>query len=214
MKTEKIIRQAVLTIALFTSIFAFSQSDEYIDTVCAGGLEHYKVMKTEGSTYTWEISGGGKAIYGVDTKMDSIMVEWANSTELSEEFVKVTETNKYGRSGELVELKVLKYPVPTAVISGSDTIYDGNSGTDKIKIDLTGTGPWDIVYNDGKTDVPVNGIDVSPFTVETRALSNPPEQHKFTLISIKNESGCAGQVSGSAVVVVSPPIKTSKIFHK
>jgi len=214
MKTEKIIRLVVLTVVHFTTIFAFSQNDAYVDTVCAGSLEYYKVIKSDGSTYFWEISGGGNAVYGADTKMDSIMVEWTNSTELSEEFVKVTEINKYGRSGEPVELRVLKYPVPTAVISGTDTLFDGNTGSNKIKITLTGSAPWNVVYNDGKTDIPINDIEVSPFTIETRSLSNPPEMHKFSLISIVNASGCSGQVSGVAQVTVSPPIKTSKIFHK
>jgi hypothetical protein len=214
MKKEKIIRLVGLTVMLFVTIIAFSQSDEYVDTVCAGTQEFYKVLKTEGSTYTWVISGGGKAIYGVDTKQDSIMVEWTNSTEFSEESVTVTETNKYGRSGDPVELKVLKYPIPTAVISGTDTLYDGNTGSDKIKVTLTGSAPWNVVYNDGKTDIPVNGIETSPYTIETRSLSNPPELHSFSLVSIVNESGCSGRVSGVANITVSPPIKTSKIFHK
>ncbi len=92
-------------------------------------------------------------------------------------------------------------------------MFDGNTGTDKIVVTLTGTAPWNIVYNDGKTDIDITGIDQSPFSIETRSLSNPPEQHKFTLISVKNKSGCKGNVSGVAEVTVSPPIKTSKIFH-
>ncbi len=198
----------ILVLVLF-SLNTFSQSD----TVCAGAVEYYKVLKTEGSTYAWEISSGGKALYGVDIKSDSVEIEWTNAEAMSEETVKVVETNKYGRSGEAVVLTVFKYPVPTAIISGSDTLFDGNTGTDKIVVTLTGTAPWNIVYNDGKTDIDITGIDQSPFSIETRSLSNPPEQHKFTLISVKNKSGCKGNVSGVAEVTVSPPIKTSKIFH-
>jgi hypothetical protein len=206
-------KNLVIVVFLVFSLSAFSQ-DIPADTVCAGSVEYYKVIKTEGSTYTWEISGGGKALYGVDIKSDSIEVEWTNVESLSEETIKVVETNKYGRSGDPVILKVFKYPIPTAVISGSDTLFDGNTGTDKIAVALTGTAPWDITYNDGKTDIEITGIDKSPFSIETRSLSNPPELHKFTLVSVKNKSGCVGNVSGVAEIVVSPPIKTSKIFHK
>jgi hypothetical protein len=185
-----------------------------MDTVCAGSEEYYKVLKTEGSTYDWIISDGGNALYGVDTKSDSIMVEWTSTDIFTEEFVKVVETNKYGRSGETVQLNIVKYPVPTAIINGSDTLFDGNTGTNKIRIVLTGTSPWSIVYSDGNNEIDINGIESSPYTLETRSLSNPPETHKFTLISIKNESGCSGEVSGVAEITVSPPIKTSKIFHK
>ncbi|RLD60167.1 MAG: hypothetical protein DRJ05_05160 [Bacteroidetes bacterium] len=203
-------KNLVIVVLVLFSLNAFSQSD----TVCAGAVEYYKVLKTEGSTYAWEISGGGKALYGVDIKSDSVEIEWVNAETMSEETVKVIETNKYGRSGEAVVLTVFKYPVPTAIIGGSDTLFDGNTGTDKIVVTLTGTAPWNIVYNDGKTDIDITGIDQSPFSIETRSLSNPPEQHKFTLISVKNKSGCKGNVSGVAEVTVSPPIKTSKIFHK
>lgn len=202
-------KNLVVVVLVLFSLNAFSQTD----TVCAGSVEYYKVIKTEGSTYSWEISDGGKANYGVDIKNDSVEIEWTNAEVMSEESVIVIETNKYGRSGEPVVLNVFKYPVPTAIINGSDTLFDGNTGTNKIAVILTGTAPWDIVYNDGKTDIDIKGIDQSPFSIETRSLSNPPEQHKFTLVSVKNKSGCKGSVSGVAEITVSPPIKTSKIFH-
>lgn len=213
MKLLKSLRIIIAVGLVVLSTGVFSQSDIPIDTVCAGSNEFYKVLKTPGSTYHWTISEGGVPIYGVDIKSDSVMIEWSNSDEMTEEFVKVVETNKYGRSGDTVVLKVMKYPVPTAIISGSDTLFDGNTGTNKIKVDLTGTAPWDIEYNDGTTDISINGIESSPFNIETRSLSNPPELHTFTLVSIKNVSGCVGSVSGVAEIIVSPPIKTSKIFH-
>lgn len=203
----------VVTTGLVVLAAGAQSQDIPSDTVCAGSNEFYKVLKTPGSSYHWSISSGGTSIYGVDTKNDSVMIEWTNSEEMSEEYVKVVETNKYGRSGDTVILKVVKYPVPTAIISGSDTLFDGNTGTNKIKVDLTGTAPWDIEYNDGTTDISLKGIESSPFYIETRSLSNPPELHTFTLVSIKNVSGCAGNVSGVSEVTVSPPIKTSKIFH-
>lgn len=214
MKVQRTLKHVVVACIIITSTTVFSQSNTPVDTVCAGSSEFYKILKTEGSTYHWVISSGGTAIYGVDIKSDSIIIDWENNSVLTEEYVKVVETNKYGRSGDTMYLQVIKYPVPTAVISGLDTLFDGNTGSNKIQITLTGTAPWDIVYNDGKTDIDINDIESSPFTIETRSLSNPPELHKFTLVSIINESGCVGEVSGVAKIIVSPPIKTSKIFHK
>jgi len=208
------IQRGLMIFGLLLGFFTvYSQTDIPTDTVCAGSTEFYKVLKTPGSTYHWVISKGGTPVFGVKEKKDSIRVEWTNTDVMSEEFVKVVETNKYGRSGDTVSLKVINYPVPTAVISGTDTLFDGNTGTNKIKVTLTGTAPWDIVYNDGNTNIDMKGIEASPFTIETRSLSNPPEIHNFTLISVNNESGCKGNVSGTAEITVSPPIKTSKIFH-
>jgi len=212
MKTYKI--WTLCTALLLLGSWAYAQSEIPVDTVCAGSNEFYKVMPTEGSTYHWFISKGGTASYGVDRKADSIRVNWANTNTVANDYVKVLETNRFGKSGDTIILRILRFPAPAATISGSDTLFDGNNGTDKIKVNLTGTPPWDIVYNDGKTNITVNGIEASPYTIQTRPLSNPPTVHTFTLISIKNKSGCAGEVSGAANITVSPPIKTGGIIHK
>jgi len=212
MKQGLTITKAVLFLSIFFG-YLTSNGQADFDTVCSGAEEFYKVVKTDGSKYTWVISSGGTATYGVDTKSDSIRIKWKVTDKPSTEFVKVVETNKYNRTGDTVTLNVLVAPVPTAVISGTDTLFDGNTGTNKIRIVLTGTAPWDIEYNDGKSNIAIKDIQSSPYTLETRSLSNPPEIHKFTLVSVKNESGCSGEVSGVAEITVSPPVKTSKIIH-
>ena len=204
----------ILVSSIVFSNMLFAQSDTYIDTVCAGTTEFYKVIKEEGSTYHWAISKGGTAVYGVDTNSDSIRVEWTATETLSEEFVKVVEENKYGRMGDTVYLNVLNYPVPSAIISGSDTLFEDNTGSSKINIELTGTAPWVIDYNNGKEDLNIGKIETSPFMIETGTLLNPPEKHAFTLISVKDQSGCRGNVSGVAEIIVSPAVKTSEIFHR
>ncbi|MCD4747234.1 MAG: hypothetical protein K8R58_13130 [Bacteroidales bacterium] len=214
MKSKKSFKLATIFIL---SVFIFSISyaqDIPTDTVCAGSSEYYKVLTTPGSTYTWVISNGGTPTYGVDIKSDSIRIQWSVCTQMETEYIKVVETNEFGRSGDTITLQVLRYPIPSAIISGSDTLFDGNTGTEKIKVTLTGTPPWDIIYNDGKTNITVNGIEATPYTIKTRSLSNPPLSHTYTLVSVKNESGCEGEISGSAIITVSPPIKTSKIFHR
>jgi len=171
-------------------------------------------MKTPGSTYDWFISNGGTATYGVDIKSDSVRIQWANTNTMATEYIKVLETNQFGRSGDTVALSVLRFPVPTATISGSDTLFDGNTGTEKIKVTLTGTPPWEIIYSDGRNNVTVSDIENSPYIIKTRSLSNPPVVHTFTLTSVKDMSSCSGEVSGSAVITVSPPIKTGSIIHR
>ncbi len=212
MKQKSTITKVIgIVIFLFGFISSYGQAD--FDTVCSGSEEFYKVVKTEGSQYTWIASNGGTVGYGAETKSDSIMVTWKVTDQPSTEFVKVLETNKYGRSGDTITLNILIAPVPTAVISGSDTLFDGNTGTNRIGISLTGTAPWSVEYNDGKSNITIKDIESSPYTLETRSLSNPPEIHKFTLVTVKNESGCSGVVSGVAEITVSPPVKTSKIIH-
>jgi len=202
---------------LFISLLIISSSliaqDIPVDTVCSGAEEYYKVLKTEGSTYAWSVSDGGTASYGLEEKADSVVINWDNTNVLVEASLQVVETNKYGYVGDPVRLKIMIYPIPTATISGSDTLLDGNNGTNRISVDFTGTSPFTIIYNDGKRDVTVDNIDTNPYTLQSRPLSFPPDEHIFTLVDIINESGCSGQVSGSATIIVAPPVNTSAIMH-
>ena len=201
------------TLLLFASI-AFGQSSEASASVCSGANDYYKVGKTEGSTYQWTIPSQATAVYGIDSKSDSIAVKWSTVNSVVETTIQVVETNQYGYKGEPVIVNVKLFPNPTATISGSDTLLEGNSGTNKVSIDLVGSAPWEVVYNDGKRDVTVDNIDSSPYSLQTRPLAFPPIEHSFTLVSISDVSGCSGSVSGAAKIVVVPPVKTGPIIHK
>ncbi len=209
------LRNSLILLAFTISgSFAIAQSTDPVAKACSGSNDFYMVNKTEGSTYTWTLPSEATPTYGVDSKADSISVKWSTVTQKKELQIQVLETNKYGYKGEPVTLKVILYPIPTATISGSDTLLEGNSGTNKVTIDLTGTAPWKVVYNDGKRDVTIDKIDTAPYALQTRPLAFPPVEHNFTLVSVSDESGCSGSVSGAAKIVVVPPVKTGPIIHK
>ena len=89
-------------------------------------------------------------------------------------------------------------PLPTAIISGTNTICDGQS-TD-LTFTLTGTGDFDIVYTDGTSNFNENGI-IDGFTVSV----SPATTTTYTLVSVlDNGTNCVGTVSGSAVITVTP----------
>jgi hypothetical protein len=213
---NKLLLKSLLSI-VFITIFSFvtrAQSTDPSVNVCSGTDDFYKVAKTEGSTYKWTLPPEATPLYGVNNNSDSISVKWATVTKMVSVQIQVVETNKYDYKGEPVVLSVNLYPVPTAVISGSDTLLEGNSGTNKVSIDLTGTAPWEIVYNDGKRDVTVDKIDSAPYSLQTRPLAFPPVEHNFTLVSVTDKSGCTGSVSGAAKIIVVPPVKTGPIIHR
>ena len=87
-------------------------------------------------------------------------------------------------------------PKPTANISGSPTICSGNSTS--VQINLTGTAPWNVVYNNGVSNVTVNGITSSPYTLNI----SPTSSTTYTLVSVTDNNNCTGTVSGSASVTV------------
>jgi gliding motility-associated-like protein len=88
-------------------------------------------------------------------------------------------------------------PAITANMTGGGQIC-GNQ-TINITVDLTGNGPWKLVYTDGTANFTINNITSSQYTIVTNSAGN------YSLVSVSNAK-CTGTVSGSATVT-----KTSSI---
>ncbi|MBN1145302.1 MAG: T9SS type A sorting domain-containing protein [Bacteroidales bacterium] len=92
--------------------------------------------------------------------------------------------------------RVLINELPTAVISGSDSICE-NTTTD-LHITLTGTPPWRFTYRrDSNNPVEVNNVLLSPDLI---AVS---EKGTYTLVELYDKN-CKGLVTGSAVITLKP----------
>jgi len=90
--------------------------------------------------------------------------------------------------------------VPTAILSGDTTLCSASEKA-KLRIDLTGVGPWSVVYSVGGVKTTINNIKQSPYFFETAVKGT------FTLVSMmdKNKSGVA---FGSATIKVLLPTVT------
>jgi len=95
---------------------------------------------------------------------------------------------------------------PTATLSGSTTICEGNSTN--LFFNLTGIGPWEVIYTDGNSNFTINTSN--PFTL---APVSPTDSTTYSLVSITdgNTPVCSGNVSGSATVKVNSK-PTAEIF--
>ncbi len=87
-------------------------------------------------------------------------------------------------------------PTPTATVSGGGTVCSTDPLPD-VSFALTGTGPWDLTYNDGTNNIVVMGIASSPYTI-----SNAPAG-TYTVVSV-SDANCPGMGSGSVTVAVTP----------
>lgn len=85
-------------------------------------------------------------------------------------------------------------PVPTAAISGTQSINQGQSAT--LLVGLTGAAPWSIVVN-GQT---YDNIISSPYEITV----TPSNTTAYTVSSVTNKCG-TGTASGSATVTVCIP---------
>ena len=101
-------------------------------TVCVGSLEPYLINPpTTGSTYQWNLSGGGTLNPGVTT--DNITVDWGFTPGVYT--ITVVETDANNCDGAPVIVTVTVDPLPTATTATSQTACVGG-----IIPDLTAVG--------------------------------------------------------------------------
>jgi len=206
MRTKQLFAFALTFATVFCVSALRAQSTSSPDTVCSGrtGAPYY-VHATAGSSYHWIVSNGTIAS---GTNTDSITVDW--SATPGTDTIKVVETNAHGCVGDTQKLAVYRMPLPTASLSGTDSVCH-NYGT-SFQVAFTGIGPWNFSYSDGTTTTPVGNVTSSPYTISSGNLNSSTT---YTLTAISNKFGCVGTTtgSGSHVVIVNPKPATSGIFH-
>jgi len=200
-----------LLLGLFCTVFCLSVSSlkaQSIDTVCAGtnGVA-YSVTNTSGSTYHWVVTSGTQASGGTT---NAITVNWSSTA--GTDTLMVVEENAAGCFGDTVKLAVYRMPIPTATVSGVDTVCftTGSSFT----VTLTGVGPWDFTWSDGTNSTAVSNVASSPYTVNIAGI-NPGSvtTNTYTVTAVSNSFGCTGTTSGSATITTIPKPVTSAISH-
>jgi len=206
MKTKHLLLCILFLVSTFFVTAVKAQSTTSPDTVCAGktGAAYY-VSKTAGSTYHWVVPNGTIAS-GNNT--DSIIVNWSSTP--GTDTIKVVEVNKHGCVGDTQKLAVYRMPLPTASLTGVDSLCYTNTGT-SFNVSFTGIGPWNFTYSDGSHSTSLTNISANPYTVNTGSLTSTTT---YTITAVSNKFGCTGSASGSVVVVVNPKPATSAIYHK
>lgn len=98
--------------------------------------------------------------------------------------------NPNGAFGLIIDnISIVDAPAVTATISGGGSLCP--TGSQPLAVTLTGSAPWDIVYNDGTNNITVTGITSSPYII------NAISPGTYTLVSV---NGFTCGVSGSAKV--------------
>jgi len=140
-------------------------------------------------TYQWD----NIPLLSSDTDPDPTATVNVNTTFT----VDVTDPNTGCVISESVTVDV--HPVPTATISGNETVCLGDDAT--LTLTLTGPTPWDVVIQGPSGTIPINGILASPHTFTVT------EDGNYTINSYDG-AGCPGDVTGSGtatVTVITPP---------
>jgi hypothetical protein len=93
-------------------------------------------------------------------------------------------------------IHITVHPAPTACISGSSTICPGGSAS--LLLTMTGTPPYNVVLNNGVSNLLYTGITTNLFPI----FVSPTSTTTYTIVSVQDATTVTGTSTCSAVVSV------------
>lgn len=105
-------------------------------------------------------------------------------------------STRNGASDTMFKSLWIEAGVPAAVFSGNKTIPNGSFAT--VRVDLTGKGPWKLIYTDGNKLDTVENITSTPFFL----LKSPSVSTTYKPIAVY-QGNCQGTVRDSCRIIVS-----------
>jgi hypothetical protein len=192
-----------------SSFSSYAQSTTDPDSVCAGASgKIYQVTPSAGSTYSWSLTGGGAIASGAGS--DSITINW-NATA-GTDTLRVIEFNAIGCPGDTIRLAVVRLPLPTVALSGTDSICLNSATTSfNLTMNFTGVSPWTVSYTEDGANRSVTTTS-NPYTFNSQVFTVAGAK-SYSINSVTGRLGCVGSKSGSAEVTVFPKPSTSAIRH-
>ena len=168
----------------------------------SGGGSYCAGTDPTGINVTIDLTGEGPwtVVYAIDGASQPELIDIltspyiiADATEGEYTLVSVVDANCTGTVNGIAT--VVENPLPTATMSGGGSYCAGTNPTNvDVSIELTGTGPWTVIYAvDGMPNI-VSGINATPYVISDATKG------EYEMIGVE-DAFCSGTVSGSASVV-------------
>ncbi len=118
-------RLKLMILFLFAVLFASAENQDPTQSVCVGNIKNYHVDATVGSTYNWTVtpSVAGVSVTGTG---NSSQVTWGTAGVYT---LKVVETNQAGCVGAEKQVVVTVNAVPSATITGVQSLCEDGTET-------------------------------------------------------------------------------------
>ncbi len=175
-----------------------------VQPVCAGGTTILTINLTGTPSWTFNVFANGSLLnaYTVTESPLEIPVNPLSNTNYSIQNL-VTEAGCTGPNTSIIAMVSNTSPSAELSLAGNDTICAGSSTL--ISVNFSGgTPPFDFVYDiNGTPQTPQINISQDPFLFPITIFNNS----NITLVSVTDDNGCTGTVSGSAFVRILPAPK-------
>ncbi len=166
--------------------------------ICSGSLSNEISFSSNvvGTTYTWTTAPNALLNGYLVSGTGNIPQQTINNAGLTDQtLVYTVYPMANGCQGLPLQHNLQVYTVPTGSISGTTTICTGSST--QLSFNLTGNGPWNIVYNNGVSNIAIPNVPVSPFVINVQ----PAATTTYTLINVRDSHFCFGNVLQSTATV-------------
>lgn len=152
-----------------------------------------------GSTYTWTATGSGSITGfsdGSGFNGSSIIQTLTNTGTTQGSVTYVIYASAQGCDSPTDIVTVFVDPLPAGSLSGNTTICEGSFANLTVNF-TSGTGPFDVSYNDGSVTLTISGLS------DGDAISvSPTATTTYTITSITDANGCVATSGfGSSVTV-------------
>jgi hypothetical protein len=174
---------------------------EPVPSVCAGGSTTLTVNLTGTPSWMFNLFANGSLLnsFTVTESPLEIPVNPLSNTNYSIQSL-VTEAGCTGPNTSIIAMVSNTSPSAILSLAGNDTICAGSSTL--ISVNFSGgTPPFDFVYAlNGTPQAPQNNISQDPYLFPITIFNNSD----ITLVSVSDDNGCTGTVSGDAFVRILP----------
>ncbi len=186
--------------------------------VYQGDTTPLSVVAVPGNTYSWELYSDPTVNFakvpgncpvtsaefvGGNTG-PSVNVKWLKAGTF---FFKVTAVDATNCTNNLkIGMIIVKDALPLAVITPPDPICIGQTST--LKINLTGTGPWEFTYSDGTNFWTITGITSNQYLLNL----SPKTTTSYWITEVKDKNGTNTARSANVVLEVNPKPNSSRIY--
>jgi len=216
---------AVLLVLMGARVSAFAQTVVY-----AGETSTLSVVDDGLSYYEWDIYNDGTvdfakvpgtavadgdAVFIGSNQGATVNVQWINAGTY---YFKCIATEKIVGCSSNFKIGIIevKQNLPTAIIEAGLPVCAGEEI--KLKVTLSGTGPWEFVYTDGTTDATVNVSNTSktPPLVEHTITINPGPtvDTEYWIKQVKDKYGTNTAPSEKTKQLINPLPGPSLIYHR
>jgi len=167
--------------------------------ICLGENATITLVGYEGNIQ-WQSSPDGLGVWSdiVGETSANLLVAPASTTDY-----RAILTPLSCNSDTSSELTINVHAYPTATITGTATICEGNNTP--IDIDLTGSQPFDFTYSDGTSNFNVVGYVAANYNTNVSPVTNKT----YSVTSVADANGCTSAGLGNAIISVNAQVAIS-----